>query len=155
MAIPINYDELVLKINEGWKKPQLAEHYGLPVAQMTKVLQQTGLKIRKFHQPKFVIVRTEVPQTDSPLVREEAELQPSFGSLMDEEAVAMEEISALASLHGGPGMHGQALDLEPNPIEEESSSLTEELYMPIIGEDFEEEDEEVLHEDENDENNEW
>ena len=37
------------------KKDELAVYYGLPVTQMTKVLQQAGLKIRKFHKPAFVL----------------------------------------------------------------------------------------------------
>lgn len=57
--IPIRVEELTELINSGMKKKELAEHYGLPVAQMTKVLQQTGLRIRKFHRPKFVIIEVE------------------------------------------------------------------------------------------------
>ena len=55
-VVKITKADLAAKVEEGWKKPQLAEHYGLPVAQMTKVLQSAGLKIRKFHAPKFELV---------------------------------------------------------------------------------------------------
>ena len=55
-AIKISKVDLAQKVEEGWKKAQLAEHYGLPTAQMTKVLQAAGLQIRKFHAPRFELV---------------------------------------------------------------------------------------------------
>lgn len=63
MAVTITKQDLEQKVQEGWKKKALAEHYGLPVAQMTKVLQQAGLRIRKFHAPKFVLVDEAVDET--------------------------------------------------------------------------------------------
>lgn len=56
MAVQVTISDLTNKVNEGWKKPQLAEHYGLPMTQVTKLLQTAGLKIRKFHLPKFELV---------------------------------------------------------------------------------------------------
>lgn len=56
MAVQISYTDLKQKINAGWKKEQLSIHYGLPQAQITRVLQQTGLQIRKFHRPKFELI---------------------------------------------------------------------------------------------------
>lgn len=47
--------ELTKQIEDGMKKVDLAAFYGLPVTQMTKVLQQAKLKIRKFHLPAFVL----------------------------------------------------------------------------------------------------
>lgn len=57
MAVEIILEDLTERISAGWKKKQLAEFYGLPITQMTKVLQQEGLRIRKTHYPKYVIVR--------------------------------------------------------------------------------------------------
>ena len=56
MAIQVTVSDLTQKVNEGCKKTQLAEHYGLPVAQITKLLQDAGLKIRKFHLPKYILI---------------------------------------------------------------------------------------------------
>lgn len=56
MAVQVTLSDLTNKVNEGWKKQQLAQHYGLPVAQMTKLLRDAGLQIRKFHNPKYVLV---------------------------------------------------------------------------------------------------
>ena len=56
MAREITISDLRSKVNEGWKKQALADHYGLPMAQMTKLLQTAGLKIRKFHAPLYVLV---------------------------------------------------------------------------------------------------
>ena len=44
------------QVEEGWKLKPLAEHYGLPEAQMKKALKSLNLKIRNFHAPKFVFV---------------------------------------------------------------------------------------------------
>ena len=57
--VKITKADLTAKVEEGWKKDKLAEHYGLPMAQMTKVLQSAGLKIRKFHAPKFELIDDE------------------------------------------------------------------------------------------------
>ncbi len=54
--IRIVKQDLEQKVQEGWKKDALAEHYGLPVTQMTKLLKEAGLTIRKFHKPKYVLV---------------------------------------------------------------------------------------------------
>lgn len=56
MAKEIVYEELKAFIDEGKKKEELAEIYELPMSQVTKLLQQAGLKIRKFHAPKFILV---------------------------------------------------------------------------------------------------
>jgi len=56
MAVQIVLSDLKQKVEEGWKKNQLAEHYGIPVTQMTRALQQAGLTIRKLHHPKFHLV---------------------------------------------------------------------------------------------------
>lgn len=58
-VVKITKADLAAKVEEGWKKNKLAEHYGLPMAQMTKVLQSAGLKIRKFHAPKFELIDDE------------------------------------------------------------------------------------------------
>lgn len=42
------------QVETGMKLDELASHYGLPKAQMKKALGQLGLKIRRFHGPKFV-----------------------------------------------------------------------------------------------------
>lgn len=59
-TVKITVQDLTEKVEAGWKKPALAEHYGLPVSQMTLALKQAGLKIRKFHKPKFELVNEEV-----------------------------------------------------------------------------------------------
>lgn len=62
---PVSIDITVLteQVNKGMKKAELAEFYGIPVTQMTSALKQAGLKIRKFHHPKFVLVNNTVKDT--------------------------------------------------------------------------------------------
>lgn len=53
MAVPIKKSILSAQIEGGMKKAALAAYYELPVAQITKVLKDAGLTIRKFHAPKY------------------------------------------------------------------------------------------------------
>ena len=48
--------ELTAMVDSGSKKEQIAEYYGLNIAQTTKLLKSAGLKIRKFHKPAFTLV---------------------------------------------------------------------------------------------------
>jgi len=59
MAVEIKPSVLREQVEQGMKLDALAEYYGLPKSQMKKALQQLGLKIRRFHEPKFVIVSEE------------------------------------------------------------------------------------------------
>jgi hypothetical protein len=56
MAVQVTMSDLTEKVNAGWKRDALAEHYRLPKSQMSDLLRQAGLKIRKFHAPKFELV---------------------------------------------------------------------------------------------------
>lgn len=56
MAVEIKKSVLAQQVEEGWKRKALAEHYGLPETQMAQVLRNAGLKIRKFHAPKYQLV---------------------------------------------------------------------------------------------------
>ena len=56
MAVEIKKSILVQQVQDGWKRKALAEHYGLPETQMAQVLRNAGLKIRKFHAPKYQLV---------------------------------------------------------------------------------------------------
>ena len=56
MAVEIKKSILAQQVEDGWKRKALAEHYGLPEAQMAQVLRHAGLQIRKFHAPKYQLV---------------------------------------------------------------------------------------------------
>ena len=56
MIAEIKKSVLAQQVEEGWKRKALAEHYGLPETQMAEVLRKAGLKIRKFHAPKYQLV---------------------------------------------------------------------------------------------------
>lgn len=55
-AKAISKVELASMVESGTKKEAIAAHYGLNVAQTTKLLKSAGLKIRKFHAPSFTLV---------------------------------------------------------------------------------------------------
>ena len=56
MAVEIKKSVLAQQVQEGWKRKALADHYGLSEVQMADVLRKAGLKIRKFHAPKYQLV---------------------------------------------------------------------------------------------------
>lgn len=88
MAIQITITDLTEKVEAGWKKQALAIHYGLPVTQMTKVLQHAGLRIRKFHAPKFVLVDDRVQEVVDTLQDVDYEttfITEAFDSMVDVE----------------------------------------------------------------------
>jgi hypothetical protein len=62
--VQINVETLTKQINEGMKKPELAQFYGIPVSQMGNALKSAGLKIRKFHAPSFVLVGNTISEED-------------------------------------------------------------------------------------------
>ncbi len=117
---------LAKQVEDGMKKVELAKFYGLPMTQMTKVLQQAGLKIRKFHLPAFVLendlvaseeVANLAPIAPETVVAEEApvaeviaeevveavveEVAATEGSEATEEAPVVEEAAPVAN--GGWG----------------------------------------------------
>jgi beta-lactam-binding protein with PASTA domain len=55
-ARTVSKAELTAMVDSGSKKEQIAEYYNLNIAQTTKLLKSAGLKIRKFHQPSFLLV---------------------------------------------------------------------------------------------------
>lgn len=66
MAVEIKKSILAQQVEDGWKRKALAEHYGLPEAQMAQVLRDAKLQIRKFHAPKYQLVDdTEGETTES------------------------------------------------------------------------------------------
>ena len=71
MAVEIKKSILAQQVEEGWKRAALAEHYGLPEAQMAQVLRDAGLKIRKFHAPKYQLVDDTIEEVDNEVVGED------------------------------------------------------------------------------------
>ena len=66
MIAEIKKSVLAQQVEEGWKRKALAEHYGIPETQMAEVLRKAGLKIRKFHAPKYQFIDdTESETTES------------------------------------------------------------------------------------------
>ena len=68
MAVEIKKSILAQQVEDGWKRKALAEHYGLPEAQMAQVLRNAGLQIRKFHAPKYQFVDDTQSETTESIV---------------------------------------------------------------------------------------
>jgi heterodisulfide reductase subunit C len=65
--IEIRLSTLRQQVEEGWKKAQLAEHYGISVLEMGKHLKNAGLKIRKFKEAKATLINDEIDSTSENL----------------------------------------------------------------------------------------
>lgn len=61
---PVKITLAVLRkqVEDGMKRKELSEYYGIPEVQMAKALKSAGLKIRKFHGPAFQLVDEEEPE---------------------------------------------------------------------------------------------
>lgn len=97
MAVQIVRQDLIDKVQEGWKKKALADHYGLPVMQMTKILKDLGLTIRKFHEPKYVLVDAIAEEATEAVVANIVvdsmeELEPAIVNTPTPEAIVREEV---------------------------------------------------------------
>jgi len=68
MAVEIKKSILAQQVQDGWKRKALAEHYGLPEAQMAQVLRDAGLQIRKFHAPKYQFIDDTQSETTESIV---------------------------------------------------------------------------------------
>ena len=71
MVVEIKKSILAQQVEDGWKRSALAEHYGLPEAQMAQVLRDAGLRIRKFHAPKYQLVDDTTEEVDNEIMGED------------------------------------------------------------------------------------
>ena len=70
--VKISLATLKKQVEEGMKRKELAEYYGIPGTQMAKALKSAGLKIRKFHNPAFeLVMEAEETQVEEIEVEEE------------------------------------------------------------------------------------
>ena len=68
MIAEIKKSVLAQQVEEGWKRKALAEHYGIPETQMAEVLRKAGLKIRKFHAPKYQFIDDTESETTEGII---------------------------------------------------------------------------------------
>ena len=71
--VKIILSKLKEQVEEGMKRKELAEYYGIAELQMAKALKSAGLKIRKFHLPSFEIVAEEEDKRQMEIPYGEAE----------------------------------------------------------------------------------
>ena len=71
--VKIILSKLKEQVEEGMKRKELAEYYGIAELQMAKALKSAGLRIRKFHLPSFEIVAEEEDKRQMEIPYEEAE----------------------------------------------------------------------------------
>ena len=99
MSIQITVSDLTEKVNSGMKRDALAAHYGLSKVQMSNVLRQAGLKIRKFHAPKFELVNDVTVGTT-----EVEEVEQVSTTTMEEVATEMPETPTVEGSTAPPAL---------------------------------------------------
>nr|DAX26229.1 MAG TPA: Protein of unknown function (DUF433) [Caudoviricetes sp.] len=87
------------QIDNGMKMKELAEHYGLPVAQMKNVLKTLGLEIRRFRKPLWVIEEEEPEVTNLEEIENTPEPQAEVEALAQQ---GVEEVPSNTFVYGGP-----------------------------------------------------
>lgn len=87
------------QIDNGMKMKELAEHYGLPVAQMKNVLKTLGLEIRKFRKPLWVIEEEEPEVTNIEEIENTPEPQAEVEALAQQ---GVEEVPSNTFVYRGP-----------------------------------------------------
>lgn len=95
--VKITLTELKKQVENGMKRKELAEYYGIPETQMAKALKSVGLTIRKFHLPAFEIVADEKEDKAPEILEtpfEEVEQLQMMQYIGDEENKEYEETKA-------------------------------------------------------------
>lgn len=123
MSVKISLTTLKKQVEDGMKKGQLAEYYGMSELQVGKLLKQAGLKIRKFHKPVFELVMDEL----EPVVTE-VETQPIAGVL--EEEPMKEYWGMTASVAEEPNLFGETVEEPEEFINFEASSVKTSIETP-------------------------
>ena len=90
-TVKITKSDFTEKVNQGWKREQLQEHYGIKSSDVTAILKQLGLKIRKFHKPRFELVDDEVETIDHTVSSQDVENNPDAG-LTEGEDIQITEV---------------------------------------------------------------
>lgn len=87
--VKISLATLKKQVEEGMKRKELAEYYGIPETQMAKALKSAGLKIRKFHNPAFeLVMEAEETQVEEAVgVKETIEVPPFWEDTVEDTAV--------------------------------------------------------------------
>ena len=96
MAVEIKKSVLTQQVQDGWKRKALAEHYEIPEMQMAQVLRRAGLKIRKFHAPKYLFVDDTEGETTEGIIEGNDEVVGEDVNVLQEENT-QEEITTQAT----------------------------------------------------------
>ncbi len=75
-TVKIDLELLTQQVEEGKKREELAQYWGLNISQMKNALKAAGLTIRKFHKPAFEFVtatETVVENVDTDVETEAVE----------------------------------------------------------------------------------
>lgn len=105
MSVKISLTTLKKQVEDGMKKSQLAEHYGMSELQVGKLLKQAGLKIRKFHKPAFELVNDEV------------EFQPVVDVVEDEALTVKSDVAPEDLFASSPDETEESIIFEDSSVE--------------------------------------
>lgn len=112
MSVKISLTTLKKQVEDGMKKSQLAEHYGMSELQVGKLLKQAGLKIRKFHKPAFELVNDEL----APAITE-VEFQPVVDVVEDEALTVKSDVAPEDLFASSPDETEESIIFEDSSVE--------------------------------------
>lgn len=112
MSVKISLTTLKKQVEDGMKKSQLAEHYGMSELQVGKLLKQAGLKIRKFHKPAFELVNDELVT-----IVTEVEFQPVVDVVEDEALTFKSDVAPEDLFASSPDETEKSIIFEDSSVE--------------------------------------
>lgn len=122
-TVKITKSDFTEKVNQGWKREQLQEHYGIKSSDVTAILKQLDLKIRKFHKPRFELVDDEVETIDHTVSSQDVENNPDAG-LTEGEDIQIPEVQKEEEVKT-PRKRRTKAEIEANKAVKEESEAVE------------------------------
>lgn len=92
-TVKISPKDFKEKVNQGWKREELMQHYGIKSSDVTSILKQLGLTIRKFHKPRFELVDEEEGEIQHTVTATDVANNPDAGLAEGETVGIKEEVS--------------------------------------------------------------
>lgn len=88
-TVKITKADFTSKVEQGWKREQLIEHYGIRNSDVTAILKQLGLTIKKTHKPRFELIDDE----DSVTTTQEVDTQVQATSTQEATKEVAQEVA--------------------------------------------------------------
>lgn len=95
----IDFPTLKKQVDDGWKREQIAEHWGLTIAATRRLLKDANLRLRPTRYPVYELVGLETEDSVTDVTEEiiEDTVENTLEETSTEETTNLEESSILSS----------------------------------------------------------